>query len=359
MENFSNGCHSNPSSLPPTIFLSKIPQKVSHRQLYSFFHRRMNIQDFVHFKICSKSRDMPKIGIVQVLRRSDFDLVINSSPLVLKCGSEIQAERQLSGEELDRKQEEVQQKRISLMGIYGRVTNDLLREKFERFGEVDVAYCRRYKDNRHKAYGFVTFFDKNSALRALAAKKIKINSKNVRIQEFAKKNKEKQFLGKNREVKAKKSCKKSRGGNLKVSPKLPKARVVDEQGNRNSKRKREALFSRAENPILITENVPFYHQDYVVNPRDREDRCNAPQRIQDDRGEREYQINHRDTSTWSLINRNPCSVSRVKLRMSQARARILTYKGKEGMIEIARRIDQNHRESNLQFRRINFKHLNQ
>lgn len=189
MKNLSKMKNTNPSSFPPIIFLSKIPQDLSRLALFDYF--KANIGGIVYLKVRSKSRNTPKIGLIQVSTNRDFRAIINSSPIVLPCGAEILAERQLTGGELSKKEDNLKERRVSVLGIYGNVTDDMLKGVFEQFGKIDVAYSRRYKDNPHKAYGFVTFLDADSACRAIAAGRVRLNGKNARIQRFVKKNKDK------------------------------------------------------------------------------------------------------------------------------------------------------------------------
>lgn len=175
----------NISSNKHNLFLSKVPQHVKREELLRLFKTFGKI---LNLKLRSKCPNMPKIGLLTVGSKKVLDLILWNSPFTSSCGSLINVERQLTGKELEVKETSIKNKRISVLGIYGSISNERLKRKFSIFGEVDIAYCRYYEDNPHKAIGFVTFFDSESAMKALAYKRIKINSKNARIQKFVKKN---------------------------------------------------------------------------------------------------------------------------------------------------------------------------
>lgn len=170
------------------LYISRIPNEVQLEELVNHFSKFGEIT-VTNVKKSSRKHKPYAVEVV-TLSYSTFQKILTHSPHSLRDNSvEIEVEECLTGEALLKKEEEIFEKRVSIFGVYGKVTNEDLKEAFSQFGKVDYCYLNYYPDNPAKAHGFVTFFNQESASAAIKAKRVRMNRKNVKIKKFRPKKK--------------------------------------------------------------------------------------------------------------------------------------------------------------------------
>lgn len=164
------------------LFVSKIPPTAEKQDVFLYFSQFGPIK---LLELKSKlSGNTPQIATIEAESLEIYQKILKTTKHEFGEGIYLKVEELLEGDALEDKLQEVYKRRVSIFGVYGKVKNDSLKEAFSQFGEVEVCYLSYYKDNPSKAHGFITFKNEESAKKALAHKKIRLNKKNVKIKEF-------------------------------------------------------------------------------------------------------------------------------------------------------------------------------
>lgn len=170
------------------LFVSKIPFNMGEEKIVSYFKKYGEVK---HIEVKQKNGNLPKIAYLFMNNIESYEKILRTNSHIIE-ESEVDVEELLTGDELKKKEKEISLRRISVFGIYGKISNDDFLDLFKVFGEVEIGYTVNYRDNPIKRYGFVTFKNRISVDKACKAKKIKINGKNAKIKKFV--FKEKKFL---------------------------------------------------------------------------------------------------------------------------------------------------------------------
>lgn len=171
------------AGLQNCLFISKIPEDIKRKDLNFYFSQFGNVEILsLQRKPTGKT---PQIAIIQASSEETFKKILET-PLhkLSEESSPMRIEEYLTGKELEEKQKDVYERRVSIFGVYGKMTNEEIKGKFSQFGEVEVCYLNYYPDNPFKAHGFITFCDLEGKENALRKKFIKINKKKVKIRPF-------------------------------------------------------------------------------------------------------------------------------------------------------------------------------
>lgn len=80
-----------------------------------------------------------------------------------------------------------QKKRVFIGGLIMRISDNDLIEFFEKFGDVRAAYAIKDITGYRKKFGFVDFFDEESAVKAIKASPVFIKGKKIDVRPYKKK----------------------------------------------------------------------------------------------------------------------------------------------------------------------------
>lgn len=173
-----------------SVFVSGIPPSYDKESLI------LVLNNFIKNKIISLNlvsnncKDSPQIANLFLKSEIDYKNLLNVKKHRLQDFENytLTFEPLLKGKNLYEKEIEVEKRKICILRIFGKISNFKLKEIFEQFGKVELAYVKTYSDNENKCIGFITFEDQESAEMAVNASfKLKINNVKVKIKKFVSK----------------------------------------------------------------------------------------------------------------------------------------------------------------------------
>lgn len=96
----------------------------------------------------------------------------------------IEVEMFLEGDLQIPKNEDLMKRKIYVGNLPRNISDQELQQFFSQYGSVKAAYVKNRKSKKTFRFGFVEFFNKNSASKIMELKKVPFNGKNVFIKEF-------------------------------------------------------------------------------------------------------------------------------------------------------------------------------
>lgn len=167
------------------LFVSNIPPEAEAAEIQRYFAKFGRIK--VHtFQVKNKLSGR-KISQIEALDQNTNRNILNAEKHFLSSGSEIFVQKLLSGEELEAKVKEDEKRKVTVVGIEKDLSTEQLKELFElKFGKVEFCYLKRYKAKRRRGRGFafISFMDRESAVRAVESATIEINGRLAKIKKF-------------------------------------------------------------------------------------------------------------------------------------------------------------------------------
>lgn len=176
-----------------SLFVSGIPPSFTEDDLISFLSNYTSINTTnSRLRIPEKSQNLaPKMGPLHLNSKAVHEdlLLLREIPCPASPLGVITIKPYLQGKELKKKEEEEEKRKITVLKIFGYITNQEFKRIFNRFGKVEIGYSNPYPDNPEKRLGFVRFSDHRAAKEAVKfSGKLKINNSLVVIKKFKNKN---------------------------------------------------------------------------------------------------------------------------------------------------------------------------
>jgi hypothetical protein len=177
------------------LYLGGLPplcQKKNIIKSLSILGKVGETQIFIDFrtKMCkgyATANIIPYTWLVEQAQHEGLRAIdIIESQKIKILGRDIYLEEHLSGEALIQKNTELYEKRVFVARIPRLVDDDLLKFTFQAFGKVQSAYQIVNTNGVPQTFGYVTFFDKHSTMKCLAAEGVLIKGKWVSVCPFKK-----------------------------------------------------------------------------------------------------------------------------------------------------------------------------
>lgn len=165
------------------LYVSQIPYKTSEDEIQNYFS---NFGTVKNLSIAKGKGNWNKLNAKIDLQTSCSFRSLMSKKHILG-GKRVLMDRFLTGNELEKKNKSVENRRVSVFGIKGGLTSKDVLHYLRCFGEIESHHFIKYKDKRNKKYGFVTFAKEESARKCVGCQTIDINGIPIKIKPYKKK----------------------------------------------------------------------------------------------------------------------------------------------------------------------------
>lgn len=168
-----------------SIFVGGLSNTITNQDLLAYFGQFGNLVSCEVQMWKNNPTKCRGFAIIQVDSQSAYERILNQTHKLqgraIECKTVIQDKTQL-----DSHSKEEQEKKIFVSGLCKRVDDEHLRTFFSQFGEVRMAYVvKHHKDKKSRGIGYVSFKNKESKVKALAATGLVIEGKNICCSEYS------------------------------------------------------------------------------------------------------------------------------------------------------------------------------
>lgn len=165
------------------IYVGCLPACCSKDQLLSYFSCFGNIKNA---KVLRKSKKLCSgNGVLLCGDLETFSRILSHRTFSMS-GRSIFCEPLLRGEQLQQKNKELSERRVFLSNIPPYMNDTAIEQLLSRFGAVQNAYRIRTLNDEKKPFGFVTFYDSESASKAVKERKLYYQDKKIYVSDFQK-----------------------------------------------------------------------------------------------------------------------------------------------------------------------------
>jgi RNA recognition motif-containing protein len=174
-----------------SIFISGLPKKVTESEITNFFSKFGNIER-AKLKLINNKTNCAGYGFLECKDKATFDNICQIRKFELKKDVKITAEINFKGETLKIYKENLEMRKVYVIGIPQSAKDEEIKAVFEeQVGAVERAYTVKGRSRESKHYGFVIFEEVETALKALEMKKVKFKRYKLSCKKFEKKKRSK------------------------------------------------------------------------------------------------------------------------------------------------------------------------